>query len=196
MNEVRLPRVGFGAVVMAGAEIIMERGASGFELADLAERLGVETSEVSYWMGDPTEVLIAVMELRKNWFLDQARVRMSALPTQTARLRELVEMTVVDRESTFWIELWKQALRDERARQSRQSLSDEYRKTVAGIIRAGQKSGEFGSASPDKVALVLSALLTGFSVSLTLKDAAVTQESMFNMILDACEKLLSADLRA
>ncbi len=192
MGEHRLPTVGFGSVVMAGAEAIMERGASSFSLADLAEKLDVSTSEISYWVDDPTGVLIAVLEIRKNWFLDQARERMSALPTQTARLRELIEMTVADRESTFWIELWKVALRDERARQARQALSDEYRKTVVGIIRAGQKSGEFGSASPDKVALVLTALLIGFSVSMTLKDPAVTQEFALETLFNVCEKLLGA----
>lgn len=104
------------------------------------------------------------------------------------------EMTVVDQEATYWIELWRLARKDEAARRVRQSLSDEYRRTVASIIRAGQRTGEFGPASPDKVALVLASLLTGFSVNLTLKDPAVTRETVLKTLVDTAERLLDAEI--
>lgn len=195
MAEHRLPRVGFGNVVMTGSELIAEQGIARLELSALAERLGVELTEVSYWFAEPGQVLVAVMEIRKNWFLDEARTRMAALPSHAARLRELIEMTVVDGEATYWIELWKLALTDEVAKDARQDLSDEYRRTLAAIIRAGQRAGEFGTAaSPDKVALVLASLLTGFSVNLTLKDPDITPETTLDTLLDVAERLLGAEL--
>jgi AcrR family transcriptional regulator len=194
MSPRKLPRVGWGGIVMTGAELIAERGIARLELADIAARLEVEPSEVSYWFEQPGEVLVAVMEIRKNWFLDEARARMATRDTYPGRLRELIEMTIADRESTYWIELWKLSLRDESAREARQRLSDEYRRSVAAVIRAGQREGEFGSASPDKAALVLSSLLTGFSVNLTLNDPDVIAESTLGTMLDVAERLLDVEL--
>jgi AcrR family transcriptional regulator len=194
MREHRVPRVGWGRIVQVGAELIWRNGMTRFELADVARELGVEVSEVTYWFAEPTDVLIAVLDIRKNWFLDEVRTRMAPLPTQSARLRELIEMTVVDQEATFFIELWRLARKDDALRRARQSLSDEYRKTIASIIRAGQQTGEFGQkASPDKVALVLASLLTGFSVNLTLGDPAVTPESMLETLLDTAGRLLDTE---
>jgi AcrR family transcriptional regulator len=196
MAEHRLPRVGFGDLVKTGSELIAERGIARVELSALAERLGVELSEVSYWFAEPGQVLVAVMEIRKNWLLDEAHTRMAALPSHGARLREMIEMTVVDGEAMYWVELWKLASRNEVAREARQDLSDEYRRTLAAIIRAGQRAGEFGAAaSPDKVALVLASLLTGFSVNLTLNDPDLTRETTLDTLLDVAERLLKADLR-
>jgi hypothetical protein len=133
------------------------------------------------------------MEIRKNWFLDHARARMASRQTHTQRLRELIEMTIADGEATYWIELFRLASRNDEARQARQRLSDEYRRAVAAVIRAGQREGEFGSASPDKVALVLSSLLTGFSMNLTLHDPDVTRECTLATMLGVCERLLRVE---
>jgi AcrR family transcriptional regulator len=193
MAEHKLPHVGWGEVVMAGAELIAARGIARTELSDVAEHAGADISDVSYWFADPGQVLVAVMEIRKNWFLDHARARMASRQTHTQRLRELIEMTIADGEATYWIELFRLASRNDEARQARQRLSDEYRRGVAAVIRAGQREGEFGSASPDKVALVLSSLLTGFSMNLTLNDPDVTRESTLATMLGVCERLLRVE---
>ena len=105
------------------------------------------------------------MEIRMNWFLDEARARMSAHDSQTERMREFLELSAADHDAVNWIELWRHAARDESAREARQSMADAHRRTIAGIIRAGQRTGEFGAASPDKVALILDSLIIGFSVN-------------------------------
>ena len=193
MADRQLPRVGWGDVVAVASQAIPERGLANVTLGDLAGALGVDESAVTYWFQDPGQALVAVMEIRNSWFLDEARARMAKLDTQTERLREFLEMTAADHEATFWIELWQLSARDDSARRARQALADAVRRAIAGIIRAGQRSGEFGTASPDKVALVLAALISGFSVNVTLGDPAVTPESMLDALLDAAERLLGAE---
>jgi len=189
-----LPKVGWGAIVGAGAAAVKARGIGAMTLEDLAADLGVDTAAVSYWFADPGQVLVAVMEIRMNWFLDEARARMSPLPTQSERLREFLELSAADHDATYWIELWRLSSRDEPARRSRQALADAYRRTIAGIIRAGQRTGEFGTASPDKVALILATLTNGLAVSATLGDREVSPESMLDALLDTAERLLSVKL--
>ncbi len=196
MAEHALPDVNWGTIVGAGAEAIRRRGINDLTLADLATALDVDESAVSYWFADPGQVLVAVMEMRINWFLDQARTRMSPLTSQTQRLREFLELTSADHDAAFWIELWRLSMRDEAARRSRQTLADAFRRTIAGIIRAGQRSGEFGTASPDKVALILATLINGFSVTATLEDPEVRPELMLETLIDTAERLLSIELRS
>jgi len=194
MADRPLPRVNWGDVVGVAARMITEEGLANLSLADLAAALKADESAVTYWFQDPGQVLVAVMEIRNNWFLDEARARMAKLETQSERLREFLEMSAADHEATFWIELWRLSSRDDSARLARQAMADAIRRTLAGIIRAGQRTGEFGAASPDKVALVLAALISGFSVNVTLGDPAVSPEVMLATLVDAAERLLDAQL--
>jgi AcrR family transcriptional regulator len=194
MADQPLPRVNWGDVVGVAARMISEHGLANLKLADLAARLKADESAVTYWFQDSGQVLVAVMEIRNNWFLDEARARMAKRETQSERLREFLEMSAADHEATFWIELWRLSSRDDSARLARQAMADAIRKTLAGIIRAGQRTGEFGAASPDKVALVLAALISGFSVNVTLGDPEVSPEVMLATLLDAAERLLDAHL--
>ena len=193
MAENHLPRVGWIDVVNMAAQTIPERGIANLTLADLAESLNADVSQVTYWFQDPGQVLIALAEIRNNWFLDEVRARMAMLETQSERLREFLEMSAADHDATIWIELWRLSSRNDSARRARQALADANRRTIAGIIRAGQRSGEFGSASPDKVALVLAALISGFSVNATLNDPAVTPEVMLSTLLETSERLLGIE---
>jgi AcrR family transcriptional regulator len=194
MADQPLPRVNWGDVVGVAARMISEHGLAKLKLADLAARLKADESAVTYWFQDSGQVLVAVMEIRNNWFLDEARARMAKRETQSERLREFLEMSAADHEATFWIELWRLSSRDDSARLARQAMADAIRRTLAGIIRAGQRTGEFGAASPDKVALVLAALISGFSVNVTLGDPEASPEVMLATLLDAAERLLDAQL--
>jgi AcrR family transcriptional regulator len=193
MAEQTLPRVNWADVVGVGARLIPERGIAKLTLADIAKALKTDEAAVTYWFQDAGQVLVAVAEIRNNWFLDEARARMANDDTQTERLRHFIELSAADHEATILIELWRLAVRDEPARQARQAHADAFRRTIAGIIRAGQRTGEFGPVSPDKVALILAALISGFSINATLNDPAVTPEVMLATLLDAAERLLDVE---
>jgi len=194
MSNSRLPAVGWGDIVGAGAYAIQQRGIAKVTLEDLASELDVDPAAVTYWFGSIGQVLVAVMEIRMNWFLDEARARMSVHESQTERMREFLELSAADHDAVNWIELWRHAARDESAREARQTMADAHRRTLAGIIRAGQRTGEFGAAaSPDKVALILDSLIVGYSVTATLKDSEVDPGSMHDTLLDIAGQLLSVD---
>jgi AcrR family transcriptional regulator len=188
-----LPRIGWGDVLGAAAQLIPERGIAKLTLSDIAEALEAEESAVLYWFQDAGQVLVALAEIRNNWFLDEARARMAGDHSQTQRLCHFIELSAADHEATFLIELWRLSCRNDDARQARQAQTDAFRRAIAGIIRAGQRTGEFSAVSPDKVALVLAALIAGFSVNATLKDEAVTPDFMLETLLDAAEQLLGVE---
>jgi AcrR family transcriptional regulator len=193
MIEPSLPRVNWADVVAVAGRLLPKRGIARLNLAEIAGELDTDEAAVSYWFQDAGQILVALAEIRNSWFLDEARARMANDDSQAERLRHFIELSAADHDATVLIELWRLAERDEDARQARQALADAYRRTVAGIIRAGQRTGEFGPVSPDKVALVLAALISGFSITATLKDPAMTPEVMLETLLDAAERLLEVE---
>ena len=127
-----------------------------------------------------------------NWFLDEARARMSAHDSQTERMREFLELSAADHEAIYWIELWRLAAARRDGARGAPVLADAHRRTIAGIIRAGQRTGEFGPASPDKVAL--DPRLAHHRASRSARRSrtpTVNPGVMHEMLLDVAGRLLS-----
>ncbi len=187
-------RVRWEDVVQSAAREIGQKGIAGLDLDAVAAGLGVEPEAVRYWFTDETEVLLSIMQIRQRWFLDEADTRLAAVPTHIEKLRALIELCVADHDVTYWIELWKLGLRDERARAARQNLIGAYRDLFARLIRAGQRSGEFAPVSPDQVALVMVALVSGLAVEATVGEESKA-DTMSQVLTDAAERLLEVELR-
>ena len=189
----RRPRVPWDDVLQVAAAEIRKEGIARFDLDAVAAKLNVEPEVVKYWYADKTEVLVAVMQIRQRWFLDEADSRFAQLPSYADRLKALIELCVADYDVTYWIELWKLGLRDRRARAARQTLRATYRDLFSRLIRGGQRNGEFGQVSPDQVALVLVSLVVGLSVEVTVSDPD-RAERMQAILTEASERLLDVDL--
>ncbi len=187
-------RVSWEDVVQSAARRVRRDGIARLDLDDVREDLGAGPGAVSYWFSDETDLLISIMGVRQRWFLDQADTRLAAVKTHREKLSALLELHIADHDMAYWIELWKLARRDERARRARQELTARYRELFARVIRAGQRAGEFEPVPPDRAALILDALTIGLSVDATVSgDERV--ETMRDALVSACECLLGTDMR-
>jgi AcrR family transcriptional regulator len=166
------------------------------DLEAIAAELGVPPEGVRYWFEDETAVLTSLLETRQRWFIDTVQTRLAPLPTQAAKMRGLLEICARHFNATYWMELWKLGLRDPRARDARQQLTDRYREMIARVVRSGQRSGEFGDVSPGEAGLVLSALVVGLNVEATLSDDEDEVERLLEIMVVTAERLLGVDLRS
>ena len=66
------------------------------------------------------------------------------------------------------MEIWVRARRDANVRETYFGLDRRQRGLIADIVREGQRAGEFRGDGPDDFALVLSGLLDGLGVQVTL----------------------------
>jgi AcrR family transcriptional regulator len=194
MAEAGGPRADWGDVLMLGASHIREYGIARLDLDEIAAELGVTPEKVRYWFGDQTEILISLLQTRQRWFIDRVQTQLAPLPTQREKMKELLEICARHFNATYWMELWKLALRDPRAREARQRLTDRYRDMIARVVTSGQRTGEFGDISPGHVGLVLSALIIGLNVEATLADDEAAVERMLHVMLVTAEHLLDVDL--
>ena len=189
-------RADWGDVLMLSAKHIRDRGLAGTDLEEIAKEMAVRPEAVRYWFPDETEMLIALLETRQRWFIDTVQTRLAPLPTQAEKLRELLEVCAQHFNATYWMELWKLGLREPRAREARQHLTDRYREMIARVVSSGQRSGEFGAVSPGQVGLVISALVVGLNVEATLGEETGDVERIFRIMLLTAERLLQVDLRS
>jgi AcrR family transcriptional regulator len=196
MSEERR-RIRWEDVAMTAAGQIRADGIARLDLDEIAATLSVGPDAIRYWFNDETELLLSIMQIRQRWFLDEAERRMARLDSHTEKLAALLELCVADHDVTYWIELWKLAVRNERARQARQELAGAYRDLFARLIRGGQRRGEFAMVPPDQVALVLVAMVVGLAVDVTVSDPESDHEradAMHRVLVDASERLLEVEL--
>lgn len=181
-------------VIAASARIILEKGISDFEIADVAQALGVEPRHIRYWFISEADVLAALMTLRQERFMEAMQGHKADESTHAARMLALFDICVSDYDATLWIELWKLGLREPVARECRQRINDRYCEMITRMIRAGQASGEFGDAPAAQIATALAALVVGLAVQATLRDPVVTPEYMRATLIAAAERLLEGKL--
>ncbi len=121
----------------------------------------------------------------------RGRRRSSRRPT---RLVHLIEETSLGpgglNDYTLWMEIWVRARR-EPVRDSYFDLDRRQRVLIAEIVIAGQQAGEFrAEVDPDDFALMLSGLLDGLGVQVTLGQPDVSPERL----VDCCLRLASREL--
>jgi AcrR family transcriptional regulator len=189
IDHVRRPQL-----LEAAAGVITERGIASTRIADVAERAGTSPPAVLYWFESKDELLAEALTVEEERFYQELTDRMEALSSPGDKLRLLLESSAEEYDWTLWIELWTRSLRDESTLVARRRLDERWRGQIAGVIRDGQRAGEFGDADPDDVALVLASLIDGLAVQVTLGDPDVSKERMLARALDIAERLLQADL--
>jgi AcrR family transcriptional regulator len=188
----RLDHIRRPAILAAAAEVIRERGLADTRVADVAERAGTSAPAVLYWFASKAELLSVALTAAEENFYEELDERLEDLDTARERMVVLIESATGtgDYDATLWIDLWAKALRDEELAAIREQLDIRWRKTIARIVREGQKAGEFGPADPDELALLLGSLLDGLSVQIALDDAHGTPERAREL----CKRLIGAEL--
>ena len=174
--------------------MIAERGIASTRIADVAERAGTSPPAVLYWFKSKDELLAEALTVDEERYYRRLTERMDALESSRDRLWLLLESSAEEYDSRLWMEIWTRALRDRSTRRARRRLDQRWRAQIAELIRDGQRSGEFGDADADEVALVLASLIDGLAVQVTLGDPDVPKERMLARALDIAEVLLQADL--
>jgi hypothetical protein len=110
------------------------------------------------------------------------------------RLRVLLEELATDYDIEAWIELWARARRDEASRELRQRVDDDFRARLEDVVRDGQRVRQFAELPAADVALMLGAIVDGFTIQATLHDDKVNSGYMLSAFVDAAELLLGCTL--
>ncbi len=124
-------------------------------------------------------------------FYAKLRDEIEALDTANAQLVHIVERCAAPPDPqgdwTLWMEMWLQVRHRPHLRGTYERLERSGQQPlIAEVIRRGQRDGEFSvEVDAGDVATMLSALIDGLGVQVTLRHPDVTAERMTRLCLEA-----------
>jgi AcrR family transcriptional regulator len=187
----------------AAVEVIGERGLCETRIADIATRAGLSPALLLYYFDSKDNLLTEALTFSEDRFYLHSFHELADVSDCRIRLVKLIDLAVPPDKSkgpltgdwTLWMELWTRALRDENAATKRAALDRRWRTTIADIVRAGQKSGDFSQdTDPDEFALRLAALMDGLVIQMLLDDPDVDSRKMRRLCLETATRQLGFDV--
>jgi AcrR family transcriptional regulator len=184
-------------IVAAAAEVLYERGLFDTRIGDIAERAGTSSPTILYYFESKDRLLEEAVEFADRTFYERLTGGQDRFEHAGDKLVHLIEETSLGPgglgDYTLWMEIWVRARRDETVRSSYFRLDRRQRGLIAEIVRDGQATGEFSAdTDPDDFALVLSGLMDGLGVQVTLGQPDVSPARM----VDRCLALANAELHS
>src|SRR5690242_5672367 len=171
-------------ILEAACDLIAAEGIDEVRIARVAQRAGASTALVHHYFSTREELLEqALIHSFEQAGDERFRGSPDAEETATEALaRGLAESLPFpgpqEREWVLWVELWLRAVREPALRDVAAGLYGRYREWLAGLIRAGVKSGEFrAEADPEALADLAMALLDGTGVRALIQDPAMEVEA-------------------
>lgn len=187
-------------IVAAAAEVLYERGLFDTRIGDIAERAGTSPPTILYYFESKDRLLEEAVEYADRGFYERLTDGQDRAESPGERLVDLIEQTSLGpgglNDYTLWMEIWVRARREDTVRSNYFRLDRRQRELIAEIVREGQRGGEFDAgADPDEFAVVLSGLLDGLGVQVTLGQPDVTPELMVDRCLAVASRELGCELR-
>ena len=176
-------------ILDAACDLIAAEGIDEVRIARVAQRAGASTALVHHYFSTREELLEQAL-IHSFEEAGDERFRESPDSEETATealARGLAESLPFpgsqEREWVLWVELWLRAVREPALRPVAARLYGRYRDWVAGLIRAGMKSGEFPTdADPEALADLAMALLDGTGVRALIQDPAMEVQSARTLV--------------
>jgi AcrR family transcriptional regulator len=187
-------------IVAAAAEVLYERGLFATRIGDIAERAGTSSATILYYFESKDRLLEEAVAYADRGFYERLADGQDRAGSPAERLVDLVEQTSLGpgglNDYTLWMEIWVRARRDPTVRSSYFGLDRRQRDLIADIVRDGQREGDFDAdCDPDDFAVVLSGLLDGLGVQVTLCQPDVTPDRMVDRCLEIASRELGCALR-
>jgi AcrR family transcriptional regulator len=187
-------------IIAAAAEVLYERGLFDTRIGDIAERAGTSSPTILYYFESKDRLLEEAVAYADREFYERLSDGQDQYKCASDKLVNLIEETSLGpgglNDYTLWMEIWVRARRDPTVRRSYFRLDRRQRALIADIVREGQEAGEFSlDADPDEFALVLSGLLDGLGVQVTLGQPDVSPARMVERCLTLASNELGCDIR-
>ncbi|WP_086709350.1 TetR/AcrR family transcriptional regulator [Streptomyces antimycoticus] len=173
-------------IVRETVRLIAERGFHAVRVADIAAGCDTSTATIHYHFPGRAELLEAAV----RWCMDEDTARRAAR-TATAddareELRQLIALQAPHTERQrqqwlVWMDLWAEAARSTAIGRLHADFYQQWRQTVAEVIRRGIEQGVFRAVDPEFSALRLTALIDGLAIQVLATapgEGGTTAEAM------------------
>jgi AcrR family transcriptional regulator len=168
-------------MLRAAIDVIAERGFPETRIADIGRRVGASSALVIYYFGTKDRLLTDALRYSEDLFYEEVARRLEAIEGARDKLEALVRMSCYGVDGLpgswlLWTDLWAQAARHPEVAKDREELDQRWREKIAQIVRDGIASGELADVDVFEFALVLSAVLDGLVVQVSLGDPTISAD--------------------
>jgi AcrR family transcriptional regulator len=181
------------AVLECAAKVLAERGYEGTRYADVSMASGVAVSTLQNYFGSREDMLIEAMRHATDVELLALDAVASAEVDPWNRLVTLIDrnLNTAMHNHQMLVELWRTGMRDAELRDYGQELWGRYRTPFLATVVEGCDAGAFKPAlSPDDVADLLLAMLTGAMVPRVLQFHRPTADQFRTALLQQLAQML------
>lgn len=181
-------------VVAAAGQAISELGFANVRVADIAERADMTTGHVSYYFPSKNDLLLLAIRRSEEGLLLETRAALAEIDRPIARLDALIELAAArgfqDDGWQLWLQVWADGLSDADVSSEHRQLDQRWFDVLVEVIEYGRDRGVFDVADPIAAAEMLSAMIDGLSVQVTVGSPRVDRDRMLALCRSASATLL------
>jgi AcrR family transcriptional regulator len=182
-------------ILEATWHVIAVSGFRSLRLSDVAKRAGVSSGMIHYYFDTKRDLLKAAFERYYEHSMERRQWVMETGKGPLELLKLIVESYLPIEAETLegwhvWSELWVEGLQEPDLRELNEDFYGQWRRLVAGIIRAGQDAGVMRDGSSIELANMLIAMIDGLAIQVLLGSKSMTAERMRSTCLAFIDEML------
>jgi AcrR family transcriptional regulator len=171
----KLPAERHGELLARAVTISQAEGLSEVTLRRVATDLGVTPGLVSHYFSSAEQLIAAAFCTAASADLNEARSRVDAATTPTAKISALMDYVLDDVSedaSALWLDAWSLGRRNPTLAAEAATLTDDWLEFIGAIVRTGATTGEFVVTDVDAAARRLLIVIDGLGTQKVIRDAA------------------------
>jgi len=182
-------------ILDAAAQMIAERGLAHVRVSDVAERAGMSTGHVTYYFPSKSEMLMRAIGASEEQLVAEVERAILRVKDPWRRLDRLVSMSAssgpADQGWVLWFQVWHEASLDPGVAAVQEALDLRWRGILVDVLRYGASLGDFSVPDPETMARVLSAVVDGLSIQVTLGAEGLRRNDMLALFRKTARSLLA-----
>lgn len=184
------------ALVKAAAAAIADLGLANVRVSDIAERAGIGTGHVTYYFPSKDDLLMLAIRRSEEELHERIASEVERIADPWKRLRSLIELAMADGPGdpgwVLWFDVWSRAAVVPEVASGSSELETWWRTSLDEVIAFGVSRGDFEVADQQEAGLILSSLIEGLSIRLTLGQADLTKKKAVDVCVRMARSRLSA----
>lgn len=182
------------AVLRAATQAIAELGLANVRVADIAQRAGMGPGHVTYYFPSKSELLMRAIRWSEEGLHAQIGRQVDRIADPWKRLQKLLDLAMAkdlgDPGWVLWLEVWSEAGTDPEVAAGSDEFNAWWKNALGEVIRYGCAVGSFATDEVDEIVVVLSALIDGLSIQLTLGVGELIRRDALAMCMSAAHRYL------
>jgi AcrR family transcriptional regulator len=182
-------------VVAAAGQAIAERGLANVRMSDVAERAGMTIGHVSYYFPSKIELLMRAIRANEDEHWTAVEIALGKIRDPWKRIDRLLDVAASagarDPGWVLWFQLWLESALDADVARDHHELDARWRTILSEVVRYGVEQGAFVSADPEQDALLLSSMVDGLSIQVTLASPEVGRTRMMRLLRATAREMLT-----